>query len=235
MATPALGILPRSGASPTDVQVAALASPNCGPRRDGLTPRFVVIHHTAMASAEVAIERLCDPATEVSAHYVICKAGAVTRLVPENLRAWHAGAGEWMGLQDLNSRSIGIELDNNGQLPFSEPLMAALLELLPGILSRWDIPPENVIGHSDMAPGRKVDPGPHFDWPRLAALNLAERHIPHPTLGFDSNTFRTLARAVGYTAPVDDQTLLDAVRLRWRPFASGRLTREDVLALPDRP
>ena len=203
-------------------------SPNCGPRRDGLTAQFVVLHYTAMASAEAAIERLCDPAHEVSAHYVICKTGRVTQLVGEGMRSWHAGAGEWKGLRDINSRSIGIELDNDGQGPFAAPLMDSLEVLLGRILAGWDIPAQNVIGHSDMAPGRKFDPGPWFDWARLEARGLAGRRgtdlgPTNPSL----DGFAAIARRAGYTAPVDDETLLAAVRLRYRAFKSGSVEAED--------
>lgn len=155
------------------MQIHDHPSPNFGPRRDGLTPRFVVLHYTAMASAEAAIARLCDPAFEVSAHYVIARNGTCTQLVAEDQRAWHAGAGSWQGLDDLNSRSIGIELDNGGDHPYSAPLMDSLDQLLPGILRRWNIPPQHVIAHSDLAPGRKVDPGTRFDWQRLERQGLA--------------------------------------------------------------
>lgn len=215
------------------IQRYAHPSPNSGPRREGLTPRFVVLHYTAMATAEAAIERLCDPAAEVSAHYVICKSGRITQLVPEGLRAWHAGVGEWHGLTDINSRSIGIELDNDGQGPFAEPLMVSLEGLLPAILAAWDIPPKNVIGHSDMAPGRKTDPGPFFDWARLAGNGLAA-----PTSSTDApatadhTLFRAAAHAAGYTANASDDDLRTAVRLRHRPSATGPLVPEDFTVLP---
>lgn len=210
------------------VEIHQHPSPNCGPRRDGLTPRIVVLHHTAMASAEAAIARLCDPAHEVSAHYVICKTGRVTQLVGEGLRAWHAGAGEWQGLHDINSRSIGIELDNDGCGPFPEALMASLEALLRQILTGWDIPPQNVIGHSDMAPGRKFDPGPWFDWPRLEAQGLAGKRGDDVGPGDPSlETFAKIARSAGYTADVDPETLLGAVRLRYRSFTTGPLQAQD--------
>ena len=157
------------------LRIARHPSPNFGARRDGLTPEFIVLHYTAMASATAAIHRLCDPQAEVSAHYVISRQGAVTQLVEDDMRAWHAGAGSWRGLDDLNSRSIGIELDNAGTHPFAEPQMQALEELLVRVMARWQIGPEGVIGHSDLAPGRKIDPGPHFDWARLQWLGLAAR------------------------------------------------------------
>lgn len=204
-------------------------SPNFGPRRDGLTPSLVVLHFTAMRDSHAALARLCDPEAEVSAHYLIGNDGAVWQLVREEMRAWHAGAGEWAGQGDINSRSIGIELDNAGTHPFSEPQMAALEPLLADILSRHGIRPEGVIGHSDMAPGRKCDPGPRFDWARLARQRLAaaplqSSHIPEATPA----AFRDLARSAGFTAPADDALLLANVRLRLRPWARGPLTAEDM-------
>ena len=100
-------------------------SPNFGPRRDGLTPTLIVLHFTAMNSAQAALDRLCDPSCEVSAHYLVKGDGAVWQMVQEQDRAWHAGAGEWGGLNDINSRSIGIELDNRGDHPFSHLQMTA--------------------------------------------------------------------------------------------------------------
>ena len=185
-----------------------------------------------MASAEAAIARLCDPAAEVSAHYVIARTGEITQLVPEEMRAWHAGAGEWAGRGDVNSRSIGIELDNDGVSPFSEPLMAALETLLPQIMARHDIRPEGVIGHSDMAPGRKIDPGPRFDWQRLERQALAGRRgYDFGPADPDPMSFRAVAQQVGYSADVTDDVLLHAVRLRYRPWAKGPLSPEDYIPL----
>ncbi|MCG6902913.1 MAG: N-acetylmuramoyl-L-alanine amidase, partial [Rhodobacter sp.] len=101
---------------------------------------MVVLHYTAMQNAAVALARLCDPSAEVSAHYLIARDGEVFGLVDEEMRAWHAGAGRWGGVDDINSRSIGIELDNTGAQPFPEPQMAALEDLLTGVLARWAIP-----------------------------------------------------------------------------------------------
>ncbi|MFG6529690.1 MULTISPECIES: N-acetylmuramoyl-L-alanine amidase [unclassified Sulfitobacter] len=218
---------------PAAPDVTAHPSPNCGPRRDGLRPRLIVLHYTAMTSAQAALERLCAPSAEVSAHYLISGRGEVIQMVEEEQRAWHAGAGEWAGLEDINSRSIGIELDNRGDHPFSEPQMQALETLLPGIMARHDIPPEGVIGHSCMAPGRKIDPGPRFDWARLARRGLAlpAGDAPRPD-SVTTATFRAAAQAAGFTAPCDDDTLLDTVRLRFRPWGRGPLTPADLTALP---
>ena len=207
-------------------------SPNFGPRRNGLTPHLIVLHYTAMASAAAAADRLCDPAAEVSSHYLIARDGTVISLVPEEMRAWHAGAGEWAGQDDINSHSIGIELDNDGTAPFSAPLMDALETLMRQVMQRWAIPPAGVIGHSDMAPGRKSDPGPHFDWQRLERTGLARQrgHAPAPP-DAPISLFRDRAKAHGFTANVSDTTLLAAVRLRFRPWATGPLIAADIAAL----
>jgi N-acetylmuramoyl-L-alanine amidase len=152
----------------------------------------------------------------------------VTALVDEEMRAWHAGAGSWGGREDVNSRSIGIELDNDGASPFAAPLMDALEELLGGILERWTIPPAGVIAHSDMTPGRKSDPGPRFDWRRLARQGLSVWPAPGDTGSgtADWSAFRADAIAFGYP-DVAEELLLDAVRLRFRPGATGPLDATD--------
>ena len=156
-------------------------SPNFGERRDGARPELVVIHYTGMASCAESQARLCDPVAEVSAHWLIDTDGTTLQLVDEAMRAWHAGAGGWAGVTDVNSRSIGIELQNTGSQPFAEPQMAALERLLRGIMERWAIQPARVIGHSDMAPARKIDPGPRFDWRRLALSGTPlKRPAPPP-------------------------------------------------------
>ena len=207
-------------------------SPNHGPRRNGLRPSLIVLHYTAMDSAEAACARLCDPAAEVSAHYLITGKGEAVPLVPEDQRAWHAGAGEWQGRDDINSRSIGIELDNRGNHPFSEPQMITLETLLRGIMERWSIPPEGVIGHSDMAPGRKIDPGPRFDWPRLARQNLAGKgsRYAENDRGSDPTpaAFIAAAHAAGYTATDDIDLLLHSTRLRYAPWRKGPLCAADM-------
>ena len=197
-------------------------SPNFGDRRGGATPSLVVIHYTAI-SCDAARARLCDPAAEVSAHWLISETGAVEALVDERHRAWHAGAGMWAGLDDINSHSIGIELANDGAQPFSEPQMAALETLLAGIMDRWSIPPHRVIGHSDMAPARKSDPGPHFDWRRLARQGLAV--WPASPGSADAPLADSLTRA-GYPDALPDARLT-AFRLRFRPWATGEETPDD--------
>lgn len=203
-------------------------SENCGPRRDGLLPELVVLHYTAMSDEAEVIERLCAPEHEVSAHYVIDPTGRVTQLVREEDRAWHAGAGSWGGREDVNSRSIGIELVNSGITPFSAPLMEALESLLPGILARWSIAPKGVIGHSDFAPLRKIDPGRRFDWRRLARQGLAV----WPMTTSPRMSFQEAARLFGYP-DVALGPLLDAFRQRFRPWAMGPLDDVDVSLMND--
>jgi len=207
-------------------------SPNRGPRRGGARPDLVVLHFTAMRDAGAALDRLCDPAAHVSAHYLVAKTGEALQLVEEGERAWHAGAGAWGRVTDINSRSIGIELDNTGAEPFSEPLMAALEALLSGILARWRIPPERVIAHSDMAPHRKTDPGPRFDWRRLALGGLSVWPEPAEPGDFDADAARAGWRAPAGAA--DGQALvLEAVRLRFRPWARGPLDDADRAIVAD--
>ena len=224
MVTRAVGI-PRLSVRQGKVGVLRVrSSPNFGPRRDNLNPSIIVLHYTAMSSAEAALDRLCDPAAEVSAHYLIARTGETTRMVDEADRAWHAGAGQWRGQDDINSRSIGIELDNSGRHPFPEPQMFALETLLHDIRSRWKILPEDIIGHSDMAPGRKSDPGARFDWARLARQGLAGPVTPRPTAA----SFEAAATTAGFTAAADAATLLGVVRLRFAPWREGPLCADDL-------
>lgn len=202
-------------------------SPNFGERRGGLRPSLVVIHFTAMSSCAASRDRLCDAQAEVSAHWLIDRDGSAEQLVDEALRAWHAGAGDWAGQNDVNSRSIGIELQNTGSEPFPEPQMAALERLLAGILTRWGIAPQGVIGHSDMAPLRKSDPGARFDWRRLARQGLAVWPAPAAPGDFIADL-----RRFGYP-PADEAALLAAFRLRFRPWATGPLASDDASLAAD--
>jgi N-acetylmuramoyl-L-alanine amidase len=150
-------------------------SPNHDERRLG-PPDMLILHYTGMTSAAAALDRLCDPAARVSSHYVVEEDGAVWRLVPEERRAWHAGESGWLGRHDINAHSIGVEIVNPGHefgyRPFPDAQMKSVEELCRGILGRWTVPPRLVLGHSDVAPHRKQDPGELFDWPRLARAGI---------------------------------------------------------------
>ena len=193
-----------------------------GERRFGAQIELVVIHYTAMENAEVALERLCGSEFEVSAHYLVGRDGSVFRMVCEDKRAWHAGAGSWAGRGDVNSRSIGIELDNDGMSQFTEPLMEKLEILLADILDRHVLPPNAVIGHSDMAPGRKRDPGKHFDWRRLAKKGLSVWPAPLP-----GGDFIRDATVFGYPVHEGESAVLSAFRQRFNPHARGPLSEDD--------
>lgn len=148
-----------------DIRVEQRPSPNFGERR----PNFVILHHTGNNDVRRALSTLTDAAGEVSAHYLVARDGRIYYLVDELKRAWHAGSSYWGGNRDLNSASIGIELDNDGNEAYTEAQIAALLELLTGLKARHGIPAANFLGHGDIAPGRKVDPGARFPWRLLAA------------------------------------------------------------------
>jgi N-acetylmuramoyl-L-alanine amidase len=155
-------------------------SPNYDDRDQAIS--MVVLHYTGMADAESAIARLRDPEARVSCHYLIAEDGQILRMVAEEHRAWHAGLSYWRGVSGVNACSIGIEIVNPGHeygyRPFTEEQMEALIPLLSAIVTRYAIPPANVVGHSDVAPARKEDPGELFDWARLARHRLA---IARPT------------------------------------------------------
>jgi N-acetylmuramoyl-L-alanine amidase len=214
---------------------ADVASPNHGLRRDGALPDLVVLHYTAMASWQTARDRLCDPETKVSSHYLLAEDGRIFALVPELARAWHAGAGAWGAVADVNSRSVGIEIANPGDRPFPARQMAALLALLAGIRGRWAIPPERVIAHSDMAPTRKTDPGPRFDWRGLALAGHAvwsDAVAPDPEAPADQAVFLAALARIGYPeAPPD--ILLSAFRLRFRPWGRGPVSAADMVRAAD--
>ena len=151
-------------------------SPNHGERRDGLRPAILVLHYTGMSSGAAAENWLCDRASEVSCHYIVHEDGRVVQMVPEARRAWHAGASFWHGLTDVNSASIGIEIVNGGHdfglPPFPDRQIEAVIALASDVVARHDIGPRDIVGHSDIAPGRKRDPGERFAWSRLAAEGL---------------------------------------------------------------
>jgi N-acetylmuramoyl-L-alanine amidase len=186
---------------------------------------MVVLHYTGMQTGEEALDRLCDAEAEVSAHYMIDEDGTVTALVPEDKRAWHAGRAYWRGITDVNSASIGIELVNPGHewgyRPFSDAQMEALVPLLADIVRRHGIAPANVVGHSDVAPARKTDPGELFDWDLLARYRLAlAKPKPRMRLIFDNDgAFFLALERYGYDI-ADGAAAIRAFERRWRPHAS---------------
>jgi len=195
-------------------------SPNFDERT--LPVSMVVLHYTGMADAQSAFRRLTDPQAKVSAHYMIAEDGQVIRLVEEDKRAWHAGKSYWRGVTDINSASIGIELVNpgheHGYRPFAEEQMAALVTLMMGIVPRYGITRGNIVGHSDIAPSRKEDPGELFDWERLAKLRLAlprpEKYLNDP-LWADAGFLLALER-FGYDI-ADQEAAVRAFQRRFRP------------------
>jgi N-acetylmuramoyl-L-alanine amidase len=148
-------------------------SPNVEPRLGGKTPLYLILHYTGMVSSQAAVDWLCNPASKVSCHYLVGVEGEIVQMVDEELRAWHAGVGSWQGEIDINSVSIGIEIQNaghsEGSPAFPEAQMQSVAKLSREIMERHAISPSNVLAHSDIAPGRKIDPGEHFDWDWLAA------------------------------------------------------------------
>ena len=218
-----------SGGTEDELVHREVLSPNHGERT--LPISMVVIHYTEMKPVETALARMCDPEASVSAHYCITEEGEVIRLVPEDRRAWHAGASYWRGIPDVNSASIGIELDHPGHAlgyrGFAEAQIDALLPLLGRLVKQYDIPRANVVGHSDVAPMRKVDPGELFPWDRLAQAKLC---LPRPACLAAGNPFHNWGsfflalERFGYD--ITDQTkAVEAFERRWRP--------ERITGVPD--
>jgi len=200
----------------TNLPLEVHPSPNVSERR----PNYVILHHTTNDTAEEAVATLTSRLTQVSAHYLVARDGRIIYLVDELKRAWHAGDSYWGGNRDLNSSSIGIELDNNGREPFPDVQIEALIVLLGDLSERWKIPPANVLGHGDVATGRKVDPSALFPWSRLAAAGFGLWCDPpypkSPTTADDA----LLLAALGY-----DVTRLPAAvaafKRRWAPDDSA--------------
>lgn len=195
-----------------------------------------------MKTAEAALHRLCDPdpphgLSPVSCHYLIAEDGRAWQMVDEADRAWHAGQGQWGPVTDVNSRSIGIELANTSSHPFPEPQMRCLEDLLAGLLQRWSIPAERVIGHSDMAPHRKTDPGPRFDWRRLARQGLSVwPEAQDVETAADTARFEDDLHAFGYRHPDCEDpraAVLGAFRMRFNPQAEDPVTARDAAMARD--
>ena len=206
--------------------VEQIASPNFDQRK----PNFVIIHHTGSDSAERALRTLSTEEYRVSAHYLIDRNGTSIQLVDESARAWHAGKSYWGGNTDMNSASIGIELDNNGNEPFAPAQIDTLLGLLAQLKERYNIPSANFIGHADVAPGRKEDPSIYFPWDLLANNGFGlwcEPPYPETPAGFDLTLTLT---ALGYDPTIPDASI-QAFRLHYlRGDPIAALAQEDALA-----
>ncbi len=222
-------------------------SPNVGERGKGCRPRLIVLHYTGMASAQKAIRWLAHPDAKVSCHYVVDEAGAITQMVAEAKRAWHAGVSNWAGETDINSASIGIEIQNpgheHGYPDFPNAQMQAVAALCRDIAERRAIAPEGILAHSDVAPGRKIDPGEKFDWAWLAKEGVGHWVAPSPDAGggdafglgeeaADIAEAQELLARYGYDVEahgrLDERTsiVLRAFQLHFRPArADGRLDR----------
>ncbi len=197
-----------------------LPSPNFDAR--ALPVTMIVLHYTGMADAKSAIERLRDPEAKVSAHYVVDEDGTIVRLVDEDKRAWHAGRSHWRGIADVNSASVGIEIVNPGHefgyREFPEAQMSSVIPLVAEIKERHQITRGNVVGHSDVAPARKQDPGELFNWQALARLRLA---LPRPTRnlmdpGWNDSGFMLALERFGYDVS-DREAAVIAFQRRFRP------------------
>lgn len=195
-------------------------SPNYDER--SLPVSMIVLHYTGMKDAAEAIARLADPEAKVSCHYLVTEDGRIVRMVDESKRAWHAGRSHWRGVTDINSASVGIEIVNPGHefgyRPFPEPQIEALIPLLAQIKDRYGITRGNVVGHSDIAPARKQDPGELFPWGQLARLRLA---LPRPTRnlvdpGWSDAGFLLALERFGYDV-TDPLAATVAFQRRFRP------------------
>jgi N-acetylmuramoyl-L-alanine amidase len=166
------------------VAAKVFPSANHGERREGRRPTMLVLHYTGMPDEGEALQWLCNPVSQVSAHYFVFEDGRVVQLVPEARRAWHAGLSQWDGETDINSSSIGIEIANPGHPgglpPFPDAQIESVIGLARDILTRWRIAPERVLAHSDVAPGRKLDPGEIFPWERLHRNGVGHWVPPAP-------------------------------------------------------
>ena len=194
-------------------------SPNHNERRDGAAVDMIILHYTGMQTADEALQRLCDTRSEVSAHYFVHEDGRILQCVPEARRAWHAGKSFWKGETDINSRSIGIEIVNPGHewgyRPFPEAQVEAVLHLCQDIMLRHQMKPWRVLAHSDVAPGRKEDPGELFPWNVLAAGGVAHHVDPVPVTsgrffqegesGQPIEALQSMLAIYGYDVPVQGE------------------------------
>lgn len=213
--------------------VDARKSPNYGARRGHKPVDMLVFHYTDAPDCKTAMEWLCDPAREVSAHYLVDEDGTVYRLVDEEHRAWHAGVSYWRGETDINSLSIGIEIQNpghgNGYRPFPATQMDAVKALSLDIVDRHNIPDQNIVAHSDIAPGRKIDPGELFDWSGLAEAGVG--FFPNSDSGNeDIDLLKTLSE-IGYDSSAEG--VISAFQRRYRPSCIDNEADSETRLLAD--
>ncbi len=199
-----------------------LQSPNFD-SRDGTPTDMLVLHYTGMQTAAAAIDRLCDPDAQVSAHYVVDEDGTVLQLIDEEMRAWHAGVSFWRGDKNINHRSVGVEIVNPGHefgyREFPDAQIAAVIDLCQGVLSRHAIPLRNVVGHSDVAPTRKQDPGELFPWAQLASNGIGLFPNDTGVAPVSDHDVKDVLEGIGY----DATELQDAVIAFQRHYCPQRL------------
>lgn len=216
------------------IKLKDLPSPNHD-SRNGFVPEMIVLHYTGMETAKAALERLTDPASEVSAHYTVDEDGVVYRHVDEASRAWHAGVSTWHGQRSVNARSIGIEIVNPGHefgyRPFPDIQIRSLIQIIKNISQQFDIKSKNILGHSDIAPDRKIDPGELFPWRFLAGRGIGV--WPEPAdedmvKGASLDVFQAM-RDFGYGG--EDQNNLSAFQRHFVPeaFEAGKAGAADGL------
>lgn len=215
-------------------------SPNFGPRPDGCPIDILVLHYTGMTSGKAALDRLCDPESYVSCHYMVEEDGRIFQMVEEDKRAWHAGRGKWQDCSDVNSHSIGIEIVNPGHefgyRPFPEVQIASVIALAGDIVARHAIPASRVIAHSDMAPDRKEDPGELFPWDQLVAngIGLWPKEPVSPTTSrADIEQFDRLLDQIGFgeDPDVDPIKRVIAFQRHWRASDISGVVDAECIAI----
>lgn len=226
-----------SGFAPDQPGAEIRVSPNFGPRRGTDAPDMIVLHYTGMETGAGAEAWLCDPASEVSSHYIVHEDGRVVQMVRESDRAWHAGKSSWQGVADINSCSIGIEIVNRGHVlgyhAFPRRQVEAVIALCLGICARHSVAPERVLAHSDVAPGRKIDPGEKFPWGALAEAGVGHfvaaapirrgRVIGHGDAGAEVEELQSMLALYGYGVEISGrfdrqtQTVVAAFQRHFRP------------------
>lgn len=212
-------------------------SPNFDERKDGAKPSLIILHYTGMQTGEEALQRLCDPAAKVSAHYFINEDGEVIQLVDDSARAWHAGVSYWNGISDINSESVGIEIVNPGHefgyRPFPDAQVKAVISLCLKLMERYGIKPHHVLGHSDIAPSRKEDPGELFPWAELAKHGVGVWPSPQDMdikAAKEITDLHELLVAYGYN-PAEGYG--DTVAAFHRHFCSEKFLNGDDTSKPD--